>query len=143
MALQRAYEDLAYRPEYGTLVVRDALPWVAARPQAGPLLESGAMDLQPSGTIARAGDGWLEARAYGRNFTVRLEAHDSAPPPEGPDWPDVVETPMVSGGRIGLAYVTSGPATVPFPLGGPGVYRIRLCARPGRFVLRCWPVDEP
>jgi hypothetical protein len=41
-------------------MIRDALPWMPARPRVGSPLGEGALDLQPSGTIARAGDGWLE-----------------------------------------------------------------------------------
>ncbi|WP_433219556.1 hypothetical protein ACQP00_15560 [Dactylosporangium sp. CS-047395] len=144
MALRHAYEDLAYRPEFGTLVVRDAGPWAEARPRPGPLLGDGAMHLQPSGTFARAGDGWLEARAYGDRFEVRLEAHDEPPPPEDTAWTDVLETPLISGGRIGLTTMTGGPASDALPLGfGPALYRVRVCARAHTFALRCWPVDGP
>ncbi|WP_433060902.1 hypothetical protein [Dactylosporangium sp. CS-033363] len=150
MALRRAYEDLAYRPEFGTLVVRDAGPWAEARPRPGMLLGAGSMNLQPSGTFARAGDGWLEARAYGDRFEVRLEAHDGPPPPEDPGlhsgagWTDVLETPMISGGRVGLSTMTGGPGSDALPLGaGPALYRVRVCVRSHTFVLRFWPVDGP
>ncbi|GAA2673013.1 DUF6042 family protein [Nonomuraea recticatena] len=122
-----------YWPEYGTIVIRDA-PGVdpASRPLRGvPLLGEHDMDAQPGGTIARAGDAWLQAVARDGRHRVRLEAHD-APLPLDDGWDDVVETPYhANTGSVMLTTVLHSEvySDRPLRLGPPGLYRVRVSCR--------------
>ncbi|MEU4777721.1 hypothetical protein [Micromonospora sp. NPDC023633] len=144
MALLRAFEDREYWPEYRTFLLREADPWGPARVRVDELLREYAVKTQPCGSIARAGDGWVDGRASDRYHEVRLESHD-APPPEDDDWADVIETPFATGGTVGLAMVTGGSPRDSFRLGEPGLYRLRFCRRPAdegdSYLLRFWPVS--
>ncbi|MBQ1073284.1 hypothetical protein KBX06_08910 [Micromonospora sp. C31] len=143
MALLRTFEDREYLPEYGTLLLRDAEPWGPARVRVDELLREYAVRTQACGSIARAGDGWIEGRASDGYHAVRLESHD-APPSEDDDWADVVETPLATAGTVGLTTVTGGAPRDSFRLGEPGLYRLRFCRRPAddgdSYLLRFWPV---
>jgi hypothetical protein len=63
MPLLRFVENHDYRPEYGTIVVRDVPRPDRVRRRVGELLAEYAVDTQPSGSFTRAGDGWLEGVA--------------------------------------------------------------------------------
>ncbi|WP_173081035.1 hypothetical protein [Phytohabitans rumicis] len=147
MTLLRGFEDNEYWPEYGTFLVRDSVPHETVRPRVDPLLAEYAVDSQPCGSVARGGDGWLDGTATDRHHAVRLELHDGPPGPDAGDWAEVVETPMVSGGAVGLTMVTGGPGRDPFRLGGPGLYRVRFARRLAdegdEYRLQFWPVDAP
>lgn len=98
MSLLRTYEDDDYWPEYSTLMIRDH--WdhdleTEPRPDL-ELLGEHTDHAQPSGTVARAGDGWLRAMAGDADHLVRLEVHDGVPPDDLAAWDDVVETPYHS-----------------------------------------------
>jgi hypothetical protein len=124
-----AVED--YWPEYGTIVVRDTWDDEPASETDLPLLGEHDLDAQPSGTIAKAGDGWLQASSRDGRHPVRLEAHD-APPPLGDGWDDVVETPYHAGtGAVFLTSVMSSDLYVDtqLELGAPGLYRVRVSCR--------------
>ncbi|GAA4976265.1 hypothetical protein GCM10023334_102580 [Nonomuraea thailandensis] len=126
-----AVED--HWPEYGTIVVRDTHgvdPASRSRPGL-PLLDEQAVDAQPGGTIAKAGDGWLQASARDARHHVRLEAHHG-PPPLDDVWHDVVETPYYANtGSVMLTTVLYGEnyADRPLRLGAPGMYRVRVSCR--------------
>ncbi|GAA3289146.1 hypothetical protein Dvina_36925 [Dactylosporangium vinaceum] len=146
MALLRAFEDHGYWPEYSTFLLRDAGRGSPAR--VGGLLAEYAVRTAPCGSIARAGDGWVDAQAAGRYQHVRLEAHDDRPPPE-PGWPELVETPFNTAGVVGLSMVASGVRDA-FRLGDPGLYRLRLGRRHdpddpdgSAYLLQFWPVEAP
>ncbi|MGW4799028.1 hypothetical protein ACWEPC_42095 [Nonomuraea sp. NPDC004297] len=122
-----------HRPEYATIVVRDA--WGAeplcAPPPDLPLLGEHALDAPPSGTIAGAGAGWLHASSRDARHQVRLEAHP-APPPLDEGWDDVVETPYHTGtGAVMLTTLlySDGYADRPLVLGARGLYRVRVSCR--------------
>lgn len=151
MSLLRVFEEPDYWPEYSTLVIRD-VPGAGRSPGAGPLLALYAVDTQPSGSLARAGDGWLEGVASDNHHAVRVEVHDA--PPAGDDlseWDDALETPFVTGGTVSLGMVTGGTVGEPMELGAPGLYRVEYARRPVtagagascRYRLRCWPVPGP
>jgi hypothetical protein len=140
-------EDDDYLPEFGTLMIRDG-GQPAERSAGAALLDEYATDAQPCGTIARAGNGWLEGAAGDGHHTVRLEYHDRPADEDHHDWDDVVETPYRSAtGAVGLTYVTGGPAGPDLALGGPGGYRVRVTRRSGEdgdhWLLRFWPDSEP
>jgi hypothetical protein len=147
VALLRSFEDHEYWPEYSTFLLRDSGPGGPARVAVGELLSEHAVDTQPCGSVARAGDGWLDGRATDRHHAVRLESHDSEPQPDPAAWADVMETPMASGGTIALSLVTGGSHGDPFRLGQPGLYRARFCRRPAQngdsYLVQFWPVDSP
>ncbi|HEX5293398.1 MAG TPA: hypothetical protein VFX25_31375 [Streptosporangiaceae bacterium] len=99
------------------------------------LLAEAALVMQPGGTVAQAGAGWLWGRAGQADsyHVVRLEAHDAAPHDDLGDWAEVLETPYWSfSGTAGLsmlagAWDDEAEAVV---LGGPGPYRVRVsCVR--------------
>ena len=140
-------EDDDYLPEFGTLMIRDG-GQPAERSAGAALLDEYATDAQPCGTVARAGNGWLEGAAGDGHHTVRLEYHDRAVDEDHHDWDDVVETPYLSAtGAVGLTYVTGGPAGPDLALGRPGCYRVRVTRRSGEdgdhWLLRFWPDSEP
>ncbi|MGN9843507.1 DUF6042 family protein [Nonomuraea sp. H19] len=126
-----AVED--HWPEYGTIVVRDTYgsdPASISLPGL-PLLDEHAVNAQPGGTIAKAGDGWLQASARDARHHVRLEAQNG-PPPLDDAWHDVVETPYhANTGAIMLTTVLSSNqyADKPLKLGMPGMYRVRISCR--------------
>ncbi|WP_262061181.1 hypothetical protein [Streptomyces sp. STR69] len=155
MPLLRAVDNDDYWPEYGTFVIRD-VPWLnRSGPQVGELLAEFAVETQPSGSFARAGDGWVEGVAADSQHTVRIEVYDA--PPDDDDlseWDDVMETPFVSSGLVSLALVVAGPVGEPIRLGPPSAYRILFARRPltagddprgwpCEYRLRFWPVDAP
>ncbi|MEV4286543.1 DUF6042 family protein [Nonomuraea bangladeshensis] len=120
-----------HSPEYATIVVRDTWNEERRAETDLPLLGEHDLEAQPSGTIARAGDGWLQAASRSGRHRVRLEAHDSPPPLDG-GWDDVVETPYHSGtGSVVLTTVMSGDRYTdnPLDLGAPGLYRVRVSCR--------------
>src|SRR3569833_186447 len=155
MPLVRVIEDHDYWPEYGTLVIRDVPRPDQVRHRLGELLAEHAVDTQPSGSFARAGDGWIEGVASGSRHTVRIEVYDA--PPDDDDlskWDDVVETPFASSGVASLALVVDGLIGEPIKLGPPGVYRVLFARRPVaagddpegwpcEYRLRFWPVLAP
>lgn len=142
------YEDEDHWPEFGTLTVRDT--WLGDGDGGEGLFEQHASRVQPCGTIARTGHGWLEAAAGDGPVVVRMELHDSAPPDATAGWEDVVEIPYRSrSGAVGLTYVTGGPGQEHLRLAGPGLYRVRVCAGPSAdeeveavWRLCFWPVAE-
>jgi hypothetical protein len=144
MAILGTFEDGEYRPESGTLIVRDE----GAREARGPFSRHGSQ-VQPCGTIVRTGNGWLEGAAGPGPDVVRLEAHDSAPEDDTADWADVVEIPYRSlSGKLGLDYVTGGGGVGTFALPGAGAYRVRVTRRRvvegewrDRWLLRFWPAE--
>jgi hypothetical protein len=143
------FDEDDYLPEFGTLVVRDI--WVREpAPPVPDLLDEYATDAQPSGTIARAGNGWLEGAAGDRSQRVRLEYHDEPPADDHGGWDDVVETPYRSRtGAVCLTTVTGAGERADLTLGGPGTYRVRVTRRydeeqGDRWRLRFWPAEpEP
>ena len=150
MTLVRGFEEDEYNPEYSTLVLRDAWPppggTASYRPTTAGLPREYPSDSQPSGTIARAGRGWLEGSGRDRYHNVRLELHDGPPADDGGEWPDVMETPFVSEiGAVGLTVLTGGTTGADLDLGGPGPYAVRVCHRRGAgdeddaWCLRFWP----
>jgi hypothetical protein len=156
MPLVRAFENRDYWPEYGTLVIRDVPASDRSRRQVSELLAQYALDTQPSGSVARAGDGWVEGVASGdHRHTVRLEVHNSPPPDDDlPAWADVLDTPFITSGLVRLALTTGGSVGEPFELGRPGRYRIQYARRPVvagqdpegspcEYRLRFWPVATP
>jgi len=147
LTLLRSFEDHEYWPEYGTFLLRDATPRGPARVRVGDLLGEYAVDAAPCGSVARAGDGWLDGPATDQYHAVRLEVHDSPPEPDPADWAEMLETPMATGGTIGLAMVTGGCGRDQFRLGEPGIYRVRFSRRPAvegdSYRLQFWPVDGP
>lgn len=144
MAILGAFEDGGYRPESGTLIVRDDGPYE----RRGPFGQNNSK-VQPCGTIVRTGNGWLEGSAGPGPDVVRLEVHDSAPEDDTADWADVVEIPYRSpSGKVGLGYVTGGFSGDTFALSGAGAYRVRVTrrriaegARADRWLLRFWPAE--
>jgi hypothetical protein len=155
MPLLAAFEHPDYWPEYGTLVVQDvALPG-QNRPRVSALLARHAVHTQPSGSFARAGDGWIEGVASDSRHAVRLEVHDAPPDEDDPaEWADVLDSPFVTSGVVRLALTVGGPVGEPVELGPPGVYRMRFARRPVtagddpagwpcEYRLAFWPVDSP
>src|SRR4051794_38818125 len=119
MALLRVLEDREYWPESGTLVVRDTdLPGPVPA-GINELLVEYATDAQPGGSVARAGIGWVDASASDQYQSVRLESHDAEPDRDPDDWADIVETPFLTNGTVGLTMVTGAPIDDPFGLAGP------------------------
>jgi hypothetical protein len=155
MPLLRVVEDHDYWPEYGTLVIRDVRRPDQVRPRVGELLAEYAVETQPSGSLARAGDGWLEGVAADSHHTVRIEVYDARPDDDDRSgWDDVLETPFATSGVARLALVVGGPTGEPVELGPPGVYRVLFARRPvvaGQnpegwpcaYRLRFWPVEAP
>lgn len=149
VALLGSFEDDEYRPEYGTLVVRDVhgAPVDLLPPHDNPLLrENGTYAL--SGTIGSAGDGWLHARASDEYHVVRLEAHDGPPPDDLGDWTDAVETPYRSRtSALSLDSLTGARRKCQLALPTVGDYRVRLCRRPADegdvWRAQFWPVRGP
>jgi hypothetical protein len=156
MSLLRVYDHQQYWPEYGTLVVQDVARPGQAGARVGELLARYAVDTQPSGSLARAGDGWVEGVASGdHRHAVRFEVHDT-PPDDGDltDWADVLDTPFATTGVVRLGLTVGGPIGQPVELGPPGVYRLLFARRPVsagddpegwpcEFLLRLWPTDTP
>ncbi|MFD1374180.1 DUF6042 family protein [Actinoplanes sichuanensis] len=133
----RVFEIDGYDPEYRTLAVRDP----AGYEPAGP----GDLD-EPVGTFAGAGVGWLAAVTNGRSGTVRLEAHDTRPPADGPVIDDELETPYRSStGRLSLTAMTAGGGgRSVLELGGNGDYRVRVARTDSdRMLLQFWPDPSP
>jgi hypothetical protein len=155
MPLLRVIEHHDYRPEFGTFVMRDVSRPDQVRSRVGALLAEYAVDTQPSGSFARAGDGWVEAVASDSHHRVRLEVYDAAPDDDDfSEWGDVVETPFASSGVARLAFVVDGLIGEPIELGPPGVYRLLFARRPlaagddpegsaCEYRLRFWPADAP
>jgi hypothetical protein len=148
MVLVSFHDQNEYWPEFGTVVLRDATSaagrWQDFRSRAldesaGPLF----------GTMARAGEGWLQLNAGDEPHRVRVEVHDRpAAVPDEP-WLDVLETPYTCGtGAVGLTTTTSGPGYYGvMEIGDPGRYRARVCRRPGddtgdRWLVQFWPADD-
>ncbi|WP_157963671.1 DUF6042 family protein [Actinocorallia populi] len=101
-----------------------------------------------TGTIARAGEGWLQGAGSWRRTAVRLELHTAVPAIEDEPWCEAVETPYVS--RTG-SIALYGPDDLKFELDGFGTYRVRVLLRRedewNRWCLRFWrtsgPVEPP
>jgi hypothetical protein len=151
--LLRVVEDADYWPEYGTFVLRDVPRPDQVRPRVSGLLAQYAVDTQPGGSFARAGDGWVEGVASDSHHRVRIEAYD-APPDAGDlsEWDDVLETPFATCGVARLALTVGGPIGEPIELGPPGVYRMLFARRPlaagddpegwpCEYRLRFWPAE--
>jgi len=144
MTILGTFEDDEYRPESGTLIVRDD----GAYEKRGPFSRHGSK-AQPCGTIVRTGNGWLEGAAGPGPDVVRMEVHDSAPEDDTADWADVVEIPYRSlSGTVGLGYATGGFSGDLLALSGAGAHRVRVTRRRtgegawgDRWLLRFWPAD--
>ena len=99
------------------------------------LLTVSAMELQPGGTVAHAGAGWLWGRVGWMDsyHVVRLEAHDAPPADDRGGWDEVLETPYWShSGTVVLSTLTGGwdAEADALELGSPGLYRVRVsCVR--------------
>jgi hypothetical protein len=155
MTVLRAFADQDYQPVYSTFIIRDVTGPARARPRVNELLAEYAVDTQPSGTFARAGDGWIEAVAAADDHAVRIELHDG--PPAGDDlsgWAEVIETPFATSGMIQLALVVGAPIGQEIELGAPGLYRLQFAVRPleagndprgwpCEYRLRFWATDAP
>ena len=120
MALLRGLDDHGYWPAYGTLLVRDAVREGPDRIRVSDLLKEYGIGAQPCGSIARAGDGWIDGQASDQHHTVRLEVHDSPPDDDTAQWTDAVEWPFVTGGTVALAFVAGGMREDRLRLGLPG-----------------------
>jgi hypothetical protein len=117
------------------------------------LLEVSSLQVQPGGTVAHAGAGWLWGRVNDMDayHVVRLETHDRPPADDRGDWEEVLETPYWSGtGAVQLATLTGGwdPDAAVLPIGPPGRYRVRVsCVRdpspPGTDEYRSMPHRTP
>jgi hypothetical protein len=117
------------------------------------LLELFALQVQPGGTVAQAGLGWLWGRVNDMDayHIVRLEAHDRPPADDRGDWDEVLETPYGSGtGTVQFATLTGGwdPDAAVLPIGRPGRYRVRVSCvrdphRPGSDEYRSVPRRTP
>jgi hypothetical protein len=162
--LLNSLQDDEYEADYGVLVVYDL--WGddadSREPDLGPGLDPELLELtearvQPGGTVAHAGAGWLWARASGQDtyHVARLEAHDGPPADDHGDWDEVLETPYWSRtGAVQLGLLTGGP--VPdgpaLPIGRPGRYRVRVSgvrdhSSPGSdegdvWRLQFWPAPD-
>jgi hypothetical protein len=149
MGVVRRYRNDEHWPEYGTLVLRDAPTEGQRAGSTEPERDGPPWDyppeVQPSGTVARAGAGFLEGAARDAYQVVRLELHDAPPPDDRTDWDDVLETPYLSRtGAVGLTYVTGGGGSPDLDLGQPGRYAVRVAVRAGgsdgdEWCLRFWP----
>jgi hypothetical protein len=143
MLLNSLQED-EYWADHGILVANDGrggddqtgegYPGLA--PGIDPeLLEVTALQVQPGGTVAHAGAGWLWGRASSAGLynVVRLESHEGQPVDDRSDWDEVMETPYLSGaGTVQLALLTGGwdPDAAELSIGRPGRYRVRVsCVR--------------
>jgi len=143
-------EDEDYWPEFGTVVIRDKgdqrfegerdgdADIFLLSELAGPLF----------GTVARAGNGWLQLTATDSRQHVRIETHDTMPLVESGPWLDIMETPYRSfSGMVAFATMTSGPywSNLGLSLGqGPGLYRARVYRADGEdggnlWLVRFWP----
>jgi hypothetical protein len=147
MTLLRSFDDHEYFPEYGTFLIRDTGPIPSTRPHVSALLDEHAVATQTCGSVARAGNGWLDGRATDTHHFVRLEIHDEPPAMDADGWTDVVETPMATGGTVGLTLVTGISCRDPFRLGAAGLYRVRFARRPASegdaYLLQFWPSATP
>ncbi|MBB2946732.1 hypothetical protein FB565_006500 [Actinoplanes lutulentus] len=145
----RVFESDEYLPDYGLLVLRD--PDVAWE-RAPALPREHDSGVEPAGTFAGAGAGWIMCQASGNEpHRVRLELHDT--PPKGSDGDgfgggDVAELPYLacSGGLV-LTWLTGGVGPADFDLGSGGDYRVRICSAPiegggFRWLLQFWPVSD-
>jgi hypothetical protein len=148
MALMRFHDEAEYWPEFGTVVIRDATSatgrWqefqsVALNEYDGPLF----------GTVARAGEGWIQMNAGDGRHRVRVEAHDLPVAVTDEPWLDVMETPYsCATGAVGLTTMTSGPGYYGvLEIGHPGLYQVRVCRRSGdeagdRWLVQFWPDDD-
>ena len=135
--------DDEYWSEYGVMVVVDGPGGDydggdAVGPGLGfdhELLMVSGMELQPGGTVAHAGAGWLWGRAgwIDSYHVVRLEAHDAPPADDRGDWDEVLETPYWShSGTVVFSTLTGGwdAEASALELGSPGLYRVRVsCVR--------------
>jgi hypothetical protein len=132
MSLLRVSEHDGYRPEYSTLLVLDVPQPRHARNPVGGLLARHAVNTQPSGSLARAGDGWVEGVASGdHRHAVRVEVHDAPPHHDVvAAWDDVLETPLATSGVVRLALTVAGPVGDPVELGACGLYRMLFARRP-------------
>lgn len=139
--------------EYSTLVVRD----VGDAPHDRPWLEEDFLQGSP-GTLAIAGSGWLHAATRAETATVTIEVLSAEPPRAADAWPDVMETPYVSGvGAVGVMSLMSWDplAVVDLP---PGPARVRVHRRTrfyahdeleadeadrlDEWLLQLWPVER-
>jgi hypothetical protein len=140
-------QDDEYWADHGILVACDSPGDDAGEddpdqrdPSLGPgidpeLLELFALQVQPGGTVAHAGLGWLWGRVNDTDayHIVRLETHDRPPADDRGDWDEVLETPYWSGtGTVRIATLAGGwdPDAAALPIGPPGRYRVRVsCVR--------------
>jgi hypothetical protein len=148
VALVRFHDEDEYWPEFGTVVIRDAVSatrrWWDFQSRAldeheGPLF----------GTVARAGEGWLQLNAGDGPHQVRVEVHDLPVAVLDEPWLDVIQTPYSCGtGAVGLTTMTSGPGYYGvMEIGDPGSYQVRVCRRSGddardRWLVQFWPCDD-
>jgi hypothetical protein len=158
-------QDDEYRADHGILVVCDSQGDDADEdcpdqgdPSPGPGIDPEplglfALQVQPGGTVAHAGLGWLRGRVNDMDayHIVRLETHDRPPADDRGDWDEVLETPYWSGtGAVQIATLTGGwdPDAAALPIGRPGRYRVRVsCVRdpglPGTDEYRSVPRRTP
>ncbi|RSM74259.1 hypothetical protein DMB66_02295 [Actinoplanes sp. ATCC 53533] len=151
MGVVRTFEDDDLSLEYSLLVLVDpSVAWPHEDPHIPHYRDRGDT---PNGTFAGSGAGWIYADAPDLDdHRIRLELHDSEPPPaDRGHFDDVLETPYrSSSGAISLAWVTSGPGDrEDLELGAAEWFRVRIARRredaegPPEFryhwLLQFWP----
>lgn len=146
----RCFETDDYHPAYGMLLLADTNQ--AWDPTEDPPLphhrDRGDM---PTGSFAGTGAGWLSAQAPDLgDHTVRLELHDTPPPPDPVVFEDVVEAPFrSSSGELTLTDVTGGYGEADLELGDTEWFRVRVARRSAgddfSWLIRFWPdpLGEP
>lgn len=121
MGIVRGYEEDDIWPEFGTVLVVDA----GSDTPSGP---DGLLSRQ--GTTARVGPGWIDLSVGEGPFALRMDLHDSPPPPALDGWDDVVELPFTStAGGAWTGQLTHPPFDERLRLAGPGDYRVRTHLR--------------
>ena len=100
-----------------------------------------------SGTLVRAGMGWLQVAPVAIEMSVCVEFHDGLPPDDGKAWTDVAETPYLSrSGVVQLNDDAFDEVGQRLALDGPGLYRVKILTELGDEVVWClqfWRVDGP
>src|SRR2546421_408697 len=126
-AVDHANGALLMNRPFGIVILSAAGPAALAGTAAAttrPTVIAAAIAAQPGGSVARAGIGWVDASASDQYQSVRLESHDAEPDRDPDDWADIVETPFLTNGTVGLTMVTGAPIDDPFGLAGPGLHRV-------------------
>ncbi|GAA2732469.1 DUF6042 family protein [Actinocorallia aurantiaca] len=150
MTLQRGVDGATSWSDWSSLEVGDAGHQSDAWPPAdvGDGLLGGCSGYFGgqglAGTVARAGDGWLQGTGSWRRTVVRFELHAAAPATEDEPWCEAVETPYTSRTGVIESFEADG---LKFELDGAGMYRVRVLLRRederDRWCLRFWRVTGP